>query len=920
MNRQSCFIPLVAMCFCMLVMPAVGQDASLQTPESGDAPISISVVEADSMLMQGADRNSATMRMSLKLRVRNESDKPVRIQRSQFVLSHQGKPFEAGLYESSPALESQDLQPGSDAEGFIWFVGVPHDQGEVPLELTWDRNSSERSKRTPPFSQNGTGRAEESSDEKAAGIERKPDGDESASGDSGPAVQFAVHPILRKLNQVDLETLGPDNCLTRIRVHRTQDVIATWYMSETLLQLSREGRQRVLIISQSDQLVTMMDEYITWLSGIVDSPETQSVTASLLPRIDARFKFIGVAGIPQAANRRFYGGRRALQMYDSVDDAIFESLAPVYRFVPVPEAMPDLKSPVAGVRRAAVAGIADRVSSEQAEEILKMARTEDEQVQLQLIQYLNLIPGGKSTGVLQQLALSENAKVSTAAVQSLCACPDDAAVVAMADIWQASAAKPELRSSVLAAIVKHPDERWVPLARDYVDAWLKTANGPAAPEVRPASIAGALGLLRDLERIQMVNVIAGEIASIRDPELQDVLLEFLMSVDFPDRSEVVHNVVNQRITEKKFSTVILRAATLFPDSAWTLGLVEAGRQKQNPAGYENTLRPALACANDVQLQMILDGFPSLPKPLQVEVLNHASRTSYPGWQSLASVILANRDRFAQEAIGLLVLDASDESLRVLQEQLLAYVKDLEGTKDASVDGPQFFVRLGHAVATFSDPECRRTINRLQRDPNDWVAEQAVQFRAYAYRMSPAIELIRQGIEARRAGKNDESRELLKKQLEADPFLADSYVSRASEHMHAQRFQESMADLQTADRLSPENVEVLSMIALVRIRLGETEAGLKLADEVIAMASKDWTGLYNGACSYSRAVENDISEDRKKSCADMAIQLLERAASLKFDDHEHMLKDADLTAIHDHAKWLATVELVKAQKTRLEEAP
>ena len=124
----------------------------------------------------------------------------------------------------------------------------------------------------------------------------------------------------------------------------------------------------------------------------------------------------------------------------------------------------------------------------------------------------------------------------------------------------------------------------------------------------------------------------------------------------------------------------------------------------------------------------------------------------------------------------------------------------------------------------------------------------------------------------------------------------------------------MKDLQTADQLSPEDIEVLSMIALVKVRLNETEAGLKMADEVIAMAPKDWTSVYNGACSYSRATENDVPADKKSAYADKAIELLATCAKdLKFGDVKHMQKDEDLVALYKHPKWAETVELARVNE-------
>jgi hypothetical protein len=61
------------------------------------------------------------------------------------------------------------------------------------------------------------------------------------------------------------------------------------------------------------------------------------------------------------------------------------------------------------------------------------------------------------------------------------------------------------------------------------------------------------------------------------------------------------------------------------------------------------------------------------------------------------------------------------------------------------------------------------------------------------------------------------------------------------------------------------------------------------------------------------------EDRQKF-ADRAVELLRQTAVLKFNDSEHMLKDADLFSLHQHAEWQNIVGLVNANKDPAPEAP
>jgi hypothetical protein len=88
-----------------------------------------------------------------------------------------------------------------------------------------------------------------------------------------------------------------------------------------------------------------------------------------------------------------------------------------------------------------------------------------------------------------------------------------------------------------------------------------------------------------------------------------------------------------------------------------------------------------------------------------------------------------------------------------------------------------------------------------------------------------------------------------------------------------------------------------------------------------MSPKDWTSLYNGACTYARATESKLpSAEEKKAYAEKAIELLRLTAELKFGDSEHMQKDPDLLSLHEHPEWPKMVELVNANKAPAPLAP
>jgi tetratricopeptide (TPR) repeat protein len=217
---------------------------------------------------------------------------------------------------------------------------------------------------------------------------------------------------------------------------------------------------------------------------------------------------------------------------------------------------------------------------------------------------------------------------------------------------------------------------------------------------------------------------------------------------------------------------------------------------------------------------------------------------------------------------------------------------------------------------FAHPECRRSLNRVARCENKGLREKAALQMLGADRRSPAIEMLAQRL--RMLGKNEEKFEdneetiaMYTECIEQDPYLPRMYILRSSVLMHLNRFDETMNDLKICDRLSPENMDVESMIALCQIRLGDTEAGLEYAEKLVVTAPRDLSSLYNGACCYSRALENpDVSDAQKKRYGDRAIELLRLTIATEWGDFAHLQVDEDLVAIHTHPEWSAVVDETK----------
>lgn len=885
---------LVILSTSLCMMVPVSDDP---TPASPDLVVN----EIESSLVLGNDRNTRLLRLDIKVTLTNSRDVPLLVERQFFRLDASGVPLDSTISKRNEPLAETKLAPSKSVSGWLSFPAVAYNGPEIPLELQWTRDRVE---------------ANAQNDEKSSQDDAKPAQD---------VVKLNLNDVIRKLNRFDEKYLGPEGELAVISVHRPLDILSTWVLCDYLGKISGQGVQRVVLTPAISDTPAVHAECIQFLASLIDhkSEDMPDIPSMIpLPKTPVRMKHISLADFSENSERVFRNQRLQLAHYPTLEDAVCAALTPIYRFVPVETAVGDLRNPDGGVRRAAMAGAVDRLTIEQASAIIETAQTGSTALKMEIAAYLNLIPGEEAVEALKEMCLGDNADVANVALRSLVRSRDNSAEAAMAEVWKMGATTPKLQSEVVQAISEYPDERWLPLVVDYVIVFLRQAAQPDSATVPAKNIGSALRFLSAQNESRVEQAIRRDLLNIRNPMIQDMFVQHLLNLKGSGNDALIRECVTRRLREGQASIAICTAAMRYRDPQWTDFLMASFRLAAKDEGTATQfLNAALECASQQQLTEMAQNYTEYSVPQQNALIQHLARIDHPRWKSLAVELLEKKEQHWQQIIPLLSQDASEESLKVLCDHVQAYAAGLEGTRDASVDGMQMYQTLLTHISAFVHPECRRVMNRLARDSNKYISDMAVNQRIIAFRSAPGFQYLAQESQLRREGKLKEAEESLKLCLEVDPLLPEAYVRLASEEMHAERFSDAMAALKNADRLSPEDVETQSMIALVMVRLDDIPAGLTYADNVIAMAPKDWTSLYNGACTYARATESKLpSEADKKSYADKAIELLRLTAELKFSDSEHMQKDPDLLSLHEHPEWLRIVELVNANKTPAPIAP
>jgi len=95
---------------------------------------------------------------------------------------------------------------------------------------------------------------------------------------------------------------------------------------------------------------------------------------------------------------------------------------------------------------------------------------------------------------------------------------------------------------------------------------------------------------------------------------------------------------------------------------------------------------------------------------------------------------------------------------------------------------------------------------------------------------------------------------------------------------------------------PENVDILSLLGNLYTEAGEYEKGLEIDRKLVGMRPDDPVVRYNLACSYSLMKHPHEALDE-----------LERAIELGYNDYIHLRSDSDLDGIRSEPRFKALVK-------------
>lgn len=461
-----------------------------------------------------------------------------------------------------------------------------------------------------------------------------------------------------------------------------------------------------------------------------------------------------------------------------------------------------------------------------------------------------------------------------------------------------------------------------------------------------------LRFLRKQNDREFEEVAVRQLLKISDPGIQDDVLAYILEANTTQIQQLVSDYIAQRLpriptsdgdlteeerrrleqkyaprgngtSSRRYSSQLFATIKRFPKPEYTTRLLELAKDATlSSSARSSAFAAAFHGATPLQIETMLTGFGDLSRLRRTQALTALSNLRHPRWLELAEVSLKVSAESAQDTLRLLQKDRSLEASLLMVNFLDQAREESERKAALSSEGTEQFDRQ---VASFTSslyqvthPEAQAYLNRLEKSPLIQFHNVARQAKYNRLVSSMSSQLRRQADQFRIEGDNVKAEELYRQILDSNPFDDSAMTSLASLCMRADRPKEAMEFLKQAQKVSPEDVETESFIALAMIRLGDVEGGLKRTEDTLAEVPDLQTplrmnALYNTACAYSRASEKADDEDQRKQYVEKAFQYLHQSIDRErgFKEVDHALADPDLTVLHKEADWNVVIGKMKS---------
>lgn len=706
---------------------------------------------------------------------------------------------------------------------------------------------------------------------------------------------------------IDVRRIGPRGSLGLMTIAGAIDTINIASLVDQLDTLAGAGVVRS-VIRFTEKAPPIQSRIYSWLNQAASQAgRGTAMTNNPFPTVPVVIRELHLAAIPNRRStststsgrgapgvlvkpRMVIGGPvqfkvpgSQLRVHPTVEQAIAAALATAYRALPRRELLREIQQGDPLTRPAALASGGGRLSAEDLPVILQL--TEDDAPAIARAALISLRHFGEEAAVakLVFIANKNQPPLSATAIDSLAASRYPAAHQALLKMLKTIDTKS--RKDIVLTLARHPRPA-------FADAIFDFANDPD-----PGVAAAALQALSGIGHPRLLPILAVALQSSHTVRRNAALSILSKRTDRASEKMALDHVLERLQNEPPDSTMNSLLVRTRDPRAIPLLLKQLVNSPANRSMLINTL---VQIGDQDVAAKLLEHYPKLPNNDRATVLTAVARIDINVFRELAAPALAsNYSSLVSAACRGLQADASPQAVAML-------IKAFSESSSSST-----LNYTANALAGVGTVEARQALEKARNDTNVNKRNYAVNALRSMKQRSPGYQYVSMGRNYSQQLNWKKARAQYDLAIKIDPTLSAGYAGRGSTRLQlGEKLSEIRKDFQKAVELDPFNSQAMSGLAIVLLREGKFDAGLKYAEDFHKKFTSNSSSIrqmqaYNLACVYSRAVEVLQADakfpDRTRRlalCHKRAFEELNKAVKSGFRNKAWMQKDPDLKAIRD----------------------
>ncbi len=689
-----------------------------------------------------------------------------------------------------------------------------------------------------------------------------------------------------------LERIGPSGRIGLARITGELNVINAPHFAKLMTGYAELGVSRLVIAFDKDSRIG--DELTSeWL---INGPESDNDRLQFFPQWSGLVRGVVLANVP---------GQNDESGEDNVAHSEAEAVQKVTRdFIPGLDAATlqrEVRSGHPLFQRAILLNAGDAMANDDCDSVLRYLKSPEREIRHAAIQSLRAAVAPQAITALEEIVRAESREEAALAFRSLNVSQQTPAHALALELASDPAIQKNIGLPMLLRIIgDERQERWIPFSKQ---AWTSPD-----PIVRLIALDNLLHM----------------VSEDRLPLLQAALTD--KSVQIRDRAFQALVARRSAVEQPLFVEEALRRVKLGLKDSDTL---TALREIRDPVVLPHLLKWIDAHPSEMSLvsayveiggtaglDEMVERYPRFPMETKSYLLRALSKARHPESRRLAVAGLLSEDTDYHELCQTLLIEAGDA------EAASAFVEAM-GQALAKSDSNRSEA-LARCLGIMGGPASLQALEAMQASGNLGQKKLATTGLAYRQYNSPVNSWLQAANQKNQQNDFEGAIELLNYAIEIDPTSGRIYNAIGYAQLRMSKGAEAKPNFEKALKLTPEDHNPLTGIAICLALEGRCEEAIAIVDTplLIFKYGEQQVYLYNVACVYGRSIEHllkdptvagtdqKLSDYRKK-----AILFLQASVQKGFEDLELLASDSDLAYLREMPEFKQLPKLIQERQLR-----